>query len=100
MGDRKEPPPITIVLELGHKATIRWAFQPPPPPQQWKSCFKDTVTKSVSAFGKLEQASLKGLLEGFSQLVNDFIEASRYCEYQDFKRCTYTKKARICFLGP
>jgi hypothetical protein len=34
---------------------------------------------SQAAVGKLEQASWRDLLEGFLQLVSDFIEASRNC---------------------
>jgi hypothetical protein len=37
----------------------------------------EQLLKSQAVLGNLEQAPRRGLLEGFSQFVNDFIKASR-----------------------
>jgi hypothetical protein len=38
----------------------------------------EQIFERQAAIGKPEQASRRGFLEGFSQLVSDFIEAGRY----------------------
>ncbi len=41
------------------------------------TCFQNNFLKSLTTTWKLEKASWRGLLEGFSELVSDFKEASR-----------------------